>query len=371
MNKIKISHLTSVHPRYDTRIFIKMCSSLAKDTSFSVNLVVADSKGDEIKHGVNIIDVGKDIGRVNRILKTTKKVLEKAIELNSDIYHLHDPELIPIGLKLKKLGKKVIFDSHEDYPKQIMDRDYLDKRLLSVISFGLTLYEKYACSKFDALITATPAIKEKFLKINSLSLDINNYPILGELSKNIQWDNRKNYIAYVGGIAKIRGIKEIIKSLEYIKQIDLILVGQFVEKYIYEEVKNYEGWKNVQEKGFLNRGDVSTVLSQAKIGMVTFYPLPNHIDAQPNKMFEYMSAGLPVIASNFPLWKEIIEGNHCGICVDPMKPQEIANAIKYIIDNPKIAEEMGRNGQQAVKEKYNWENEEKKLFTLYRTLMEE
>jgi glycosyltransferase involved in cell wall biosynthesis len=370
MNKINISHLTSVHPRYDTRIFLKMCSSLAKDNDFSINLVVADSKGNEQKNGINIIDVGKAKGRVNRIFKTTKKVLQKAMELDSDIYHLHDPELIPIGLKLKKLGKKVIFDSHEDVPKQIMDRDYLDKRLLKLISLGLIQYEKYACSKFDAVVTATPSIRNKFLKINSNSLDVNNYPIIGELSKNIECSLKKDYIAYIGGIAKIRGIKETIKSLEYIKDIDLILVGEFVESYIYEEVKRYQGWNNVQEKGFLNRQDVATVLSESKAGLVTFHPLPNHIDAQPNKIFEYMSAGLPVIASNFPLWKEIIEGNECGICVDPMKPEGIAKAMDYIVNNPKEAEKMGKNGQKAVVEKYNWKNEEIKLLNLYKSLME-
>ena len=103
-----ITHLTSVHPRYDTRIFLKECTSLAK--KYQVNLVVADGKGDEVKNGVSLYDVGKESGRLNRILKTPKKILKKAIDLDSDIYHLHDPELVFIGLELKKIGKIVIFD---------------------------------------------------------------------------------------------------------------------------------------------------------------------------------------------------------------------------------------------------------------------
>ena len=110
---VTITHLTSAHPRYDTRIFFKECISLAKN--YKVNLIVADGLGDEEKNTVYIYDVGKVEGRLNRIFKTTKKVLQRAIELDSDVYHLHDPELIPIGLKLKKMGKKVIFDAHEDY----------------------------------------------------------------------------------------------------------------------------------------------------------------------------------------------------------------------------------------------------------------
>jgi glycosyltransferase involved in cell wall biosynthesis len=86
-------------------------------------------------------------------------------------------------------------------------------------------------------------------------------------------------------------------------------------------------------------------------------------------MFEYMSASLPLITSNFPFWKEIVEGNNCGICVNPLNPQEIADAIKYIINNPKEAEKMGKNGRDAVEKKYNWTIEEIKLFKVYESIV--
>ncbi|MBD3829822.1 MAG: glycosyltransferase family 1 protein, partial [Arcobacter sp.] len=144
---MKITHLTSAHPRFDTRIFIKMCSSLAKIENYEVNLIVADNKGDEIKNGINIFDVGKSSGRINRIFKTTQKVYQKAIELDSDIYHLHDPELIPIGLKLKKMGKKVIFDAHEDVALQILSKSYMNIILRRVLSKSFLVFEKYAFKK--------------------------------------------------------------------------------------------------------------------------------------------------------------------------------------------------------------------------------
>jgi glycosyltransferase involved in cell wall biosynthesis len=365
----KIIHLTSVHPRYDTRIFLKMCSSIAKQKGFEVSLVVADGNGNETKNDVNIIDVGKLEGRVNRIFKTTKKVLKKAIELDGDIYHFHDPELIPVGLKLKKLGKKVIFDSHEDYPKEIIDREYLNKYLLKIISKSLLFYEKYTCEKFDAIITATPSIRDKFSKINKNSIDINNYSISEELSSDIKWSEKENKIIYVGGITKIRSIKEIVKSLKYLNDVQLILGGKFIEKDTEKEVRNYEEWKKVIYKGFVSREDYNNLLSISKVGLVLFHPYPNHVEAQPNKMFEYMSAGIPVIASDFPLWKDIIEKNNCGLCVNPLNPQEIANAVKYLIDNPLDAQKMGKNGKKAVMEKYNWNNEEKKLIELYKGLL--
>ena len=363
----KITHLTSVHPRYDTRIFHKMCKSLVK--KYDVYLIVADGKGNEIKDNVKIFDVGKPNNRVERIFNITKKIFKRAKELDSDIYHLHDPELIPIGLKLKKIGKHVIFDAHEDVPKQIIGKPYLNKYAKILISKTFEIYEKITCKKFNYIITATPYIRDKFLKINKNSIDINNFPILDELVNNTPWSDKKNEVCYIGVISKVRGIKELVKAMELTKKARLNLAGMFYEKDTEEEVKTYRGWQKVNELGFLNRDKVAKIMSQSIAGIVTFYPLPNHINAQPNKMFEYMSAGLPIITSNFSLWKEIVEGNSCGICVNPLDPKEIAKAIDYIITHPKEAETMGKNGKKAILERYNWENEERKLLQVYKNIL--
>lgn len=366
----KIAHLTSAHARYDTRIFIKMCSSLATN-GYEVSLVVADGLGDERKNSVRIVDVGaKSGGRLTRMTKTVRRVFERAKALDADLYHLHDPELIPIGLKLKRLGKRVIFDSHEDVPKQLLGKPYLNPLLLRMLSGAFGVFERYACPRFDGIIAATPFIRDKFLTINPRSVDINNFPMIGELDAAVPWTDKQDEVCYVGGIAGIRGIREIVRACEYLHtSARLNLAGRFSEPAVEAEVKSYPGWVRVNELGFLDRVGVRTVLGRSVAGLVTLHPVINYLDALPVKMFEYMAAGIPVIASNFPFWSEIVEGNDCGLCVAPLDPKAIAAAIDFMINNPERAREMGENGKRAVLERYNWGVEEAKLLAFYQTIL--
>ena len=369
MKNKKIVHLTSVHQRFDTRIFYKQCCSLSQNR-YEVSLVVADGKGNEMNRNVTIHDIGKSQGRLNRIFRTANKVYQKALALNADLYHLHDPELIPIGLKLKKQGKVVIFDAHEDTPLQLLSKPYLNTPLRYLLSKAFGTYERYAGKKMSAIVSATPFIRDKFLKINSKTVDVNNYPIINELAPETNWENKSNSICYIGGIEAARGIKEIVLALELHKSnARLKLAGSFRKKDTKDLVKGFKGWSFVDELGYLDRVGVNDTLNQSIGGLVTLHPIINYIDALPVKMFEYMSAGIPVIASNFPLWKSIIEGNNCGICVDPLDPKAIATAIDFFINNPDKAKEMGQNGRDAILNKYNWEIEEEKLLSLYSSLV--
>jgi glycosyltransferase involved in cell wall biosynthesis len=366
---MRIAHLTSVHARFDIRIFHKMCSSIAA-AGHEVVLIVADGLGDETRNDVAIIDVGPSRGRMNRIRKVPGRILAAAVESEMDVYHLHDPELWPIGLKLKRMGRRVIFDSHEDVPSQMLNKPYLNRATLWLVSRVLRRYESWACRRFDGIVAATPFIREKFLQINPQTVDINNYPLAGELASDIPWDSKRAEVCYVGGIGRIRGILQVIEALSLVSSpVRLNLCGRFAEADVEQSARTGAGWSRVNELGFVDRAGVRAVLGRSVAGLVTFLPLPNHIDAQPNKMFEYMSAGIPVIASNFPLWREIIHGNDCGLCVDPLVPAQIAQAMDYLVTHPEEARRMGENGRRAVAERYSWSIEEKKLLGFYERIL--
>jgi glycosyltransferase involved in cell wall biosynthesis len=153
--------------------------------------------------------------------------------------------------------------------------------------------------------------------------------------------------------------------------ITLTIAGTFDYKTLENEVMNLPGWSSVEYLGHQTRSQVSDIFAKSRAGLVLFHPEPNHINAQPNKLFEYMSAGIPVIASNFPLWREIVTDSKCGLLVNPLNPQEIANAIQTLLENPALGQKMGEYGMKAIKDKYSWEAEKPKLLTLYKKLVKD
>lgn len=371
MGKIKgkkICHLTSAHSRYDIRIFQKECVSLAAK-GFDVSLVIADGLPDEVIKKIKIYGVPKEIGKRGRFFKASKSVYKRGLELNADIYHLHDPELLWYGIKLKKRNKCVIFDSHEDLPRQIEGRAYIPKFSRSLISYVLERYEDYCCSKYDAIITATPFINQRFLKVNDTCANVNNYPFLNEFKSDDKGKIRAttDHVCYIGAIAKIRGLTQVVQSLVKTNAV-LQLAGGIMPLAYKDELMKTTGWENVNYFGKVSREKVKEILNGSVAGIVTFLPYPNHTNAQPNKLFEYMSSSIPVIASHYPLWKGIIEKYDAGICVDPENSDEIANAIEYLVNNPSIAKAKGENGRAAIEGVFNWEQEEKKLIDVYENI---
>jgi glycosyltransferase involved in cell wall biosynthesis len=368
--KKKIVMLTSVHNATDDRIFYKQARSLSQ-AGYEV-VIIGQHPEDTVIEGVKIVALKKPKNRLRRILFSTITVFKLALKEKANLYHFHDPELIPIGIILKLLKKKVIYDVHEDYSEQILSKNYISSWCRKFISFLFNALEKLFCCFFDGIVIAHDYLKTKFK--HSLKISARNYPIIGKkIEKNdlsIEKDE-KTVVIYAGGLTKIRGITEIVKAFELIKtdNVELWLFGEFYPEDYREEIKKTKGFERTKWKGMVSFEEIFSYYKKADIGIVCLSPIPNYIKATPNKLFEYMLSGLAVIASNFPLWKEIVEGNRCGITVDPLNPEEIAHAIEYLANKPELRRQMGENGKRAVFEKYNWENESKKLVNLYKEIL--
>ena len=363
---IKVGFLTSVHPPFDTRIFHKEAKSILK-AGYEVTLVAQHEK-DEIVEGIKILSLPKPRNRIERMTRTVWQVYRKALKIDADIYHFHDPELMPIGLQLKRHGKRVIYDVHEDVPRQILSKDYIPFMLRKPVSMIIEITELNFAKRFDGVVTATPLINRRFLEHAANAVNLKNYPLASELhpAENL-WDRKEKVVCYVGGIAEIRGAFEMVEAIGKLGY-KLLLAGN-IAPGIENRLRRLPGWRQVEALGFVDRAGVRATVARSLGGLVLLHPTINYIDALPIKMFEYMSAGIPVIASNFPLWKEIIEGFECGFCVDPLDTEQIAGAIQFIVEHPTEAEQMGKNGRKAVEEKFNWGIEEKKLLDLYSTLI--
>jgi len=354
---MKVCHFTSAHKSDDIRIFVKECSSLAS-AGFDVYLVAQGVDREE--NGVHVIGVGKmPENRKNRMTKFVKKIYFKALEIDADIYHFHDPELLPYGLKLKKMGKRVIFDSHEDVPAQILDKTWIPLLLRRIISEVYKIYETFVVRKLDVVITATEHIASAFENRAKKILVINNYPKLDDIVfHNTSFLERAMQICYAGGLNNIRGQRVMVEATMN-TDAKLVIAGPCDDDYIQTTKGNFT------YLGLISREQVNELYGNSRMGILLYQPAKNHFESQPIKMFEYMAAGLPFVASDFPLWKNIAEGNRCGLCVDPRNKEAVKEACNFIIRNPQKAEEMKKNGRKAVLEKYNWAIEEKKLKTLY------
>ena len=353
---INVCHVTSAHDQLDDRIYLKECISLA-NAGYKTYIVARGE--DRNVNNIEIIGCGYPKDRRDRMTGFTKNVFMKAKALACDVYHIHDPELLPYGVKLKNAGKKVIFDSHEDVPAQIMDKEWLPKSLRFVISKLYKMYETYAVGKFDAVVAATPHIAEQFQGRCQNVVTVNNYPCLDDIKFHEKlFAERKSIICYAGGISEMRGEKIMTEAMQEVDGL-LILAG---------DSENVSSPPRTKYVGRISRQEVNELYGRSRAGIVIYQPAKNHFEAQPIKLFEFMAAGLPMVASDFPLWKMIVEENNCGICVNPTDVDAVRKACIELLNNPERSQQLGRNGRKAVLEKYNWANEEKKLLALYNSL---
>ena len=366
---LRVVHVTTVHPRDDIRIFRKECVSLVR-AGYQVVQVVGDGKGDALVAGVRIVDIGaRPKSRLARMRHQPLRALAALRALAPALVHIHDPELLPMAVALASAGVPTVYDAHEDVPRQILTKQWIASPLRAALAWGFERFENAQVRKLAAVVAATPHIERRFASFAPHSSMVANYPFLEELAPSAMRTPRERAVCYVGGIMRTRGAVEMVRAVARVPGVRLLLAGKFEDLALEQILRAEPGWKQVDHLGQIGREQVRAVLARASAGLVTLLPMPSYLDSLPIKMFEYMSAELPVIASDFPLWRDIVVRGSCGVCVNPVDPEAIAGAIRAIFDAPEQARAMGRAGRAAVLAQYNWPQAERELLDLYRTLL--
>jgi glycosyltransferase involved in cell wall biosynthesis len=373
---IRVAHLTTFHNPLDARILHKECRSLA-DAGYEVHVVAPQlppAPVDRITfHRIEDAAArgraGRDAPRF-RIFRRLRGAYRAARAVDARVYHCHDPELILLGLPLKLAGRTVVFDAHEDAPREALSLARMigrrfGGRLRWAVWWALI---KAAGPLFDGFVCATGPISRRFPARRTIV--VHNYPRLEEFAWADACTGRPpGGLLYLGGVSRIRGVFEMIAALRLVPAelgARLTLVGEIQPPALVPDVRRAAEGLPVNLVGWQDREGVARHLSAAAVGLVLLHPTPEYLESRPVKLFEYMAAGLPVIASDFPPWRRIVEGAGCGLLVDPLDPRAIAAAVCRLLERPAEAREMGRRGREAVRTTYNWEREVPALLGMYR-----
>jgi glycosyltransferase involved in cell wall biosynthesis len=367
----RIVQVTSVHPWGDTRIFWRECVTLA-DAGYDVTLIAPGAES-VVTEGVRLLGLPVPRSRWGRIARTGARVLRMAAELEPDLVHIHDPELLPWALYTKRRhGMAMVYDVHEDVPLQMRGKYYLPRVLRTPLALFANGVEKTTARQLDAVVAATPQIARQFPADRTVT--VQNFPPRpagGGAGPADDYAERPPNVVYVGALSATRGMVELVDALARLEsqEAHLDLVGTFRPETLRHELEARPGWRRVHHHGWVPRDRVPGILARARVGVVTLHPTRSYVESYPTKMFEYMAAGLPVVASDFPLWREILQEREAGLVVDPRDPEAIAEAVGWLLAHPSEAKRMGERGRQAVLDRYHWEREGDKLVRLYGDLL--
>ena len=302
-----------------------------------------------------------------------------ARDVRAAVYHLPDPALIPLALLLKLRGARVIYDAHEDRPRQALTKYRALGRPLVGIVTSLTWRTLEGASKLfvDRFIAVTPHIAARFPAARTTV--VRNYPRIEEFARGRRslppYASRPNDVVYTGAVREFNGVEVMVEAMGLLPDdLDarLLLVGDFCRAGpgLRAELEQLPGWERVHALGPRPRVEMVEILAGAKIGLSLYGPRPEQVHAIGNKTFEYMAIGLPVVASDFPVWQEVVRDRGAGLTVDPTDPREVARAIRHLLAHPREAEAMGAAGAEAVASEFNWSSEGERLVRLYDELLE-
>jgi glycosyltransferase involved in cell wall biosynthesis len=366
--------LSSAHPALDIRIYHKECQTLA-EAGYKVTLIVPSSENIH-SNGIRISCIPEEKNRFFRVTRNVWRIYGLARRERALVYHLHDPELIPVGLLLSVRGRRVVYDAHEDLPKDVLEKPWIPRSLRVPLSILIDWFEKMACRHFSAVVTADDLISNRLMSQGKRPITLNNYPLAKEFEvvnySSGEWAGT-NVIVSFGGLFKFRAAEPMIDAFGLLPAkvpVRLSLGGARESDFLQKELSLRPGWNRVDYRGRMSRSQMLLELSRAFAAIVLFSKAVNTHSVRSNRFYEALAAGVPVITPNFGDWKSIVEGNRCGLTVDPEDPQQIANAIEWLFSHPQEAAKMGKNGRELFRKQLNWELEGQKLLRLYAALMD-
>ncbi|WP_309108042.1 glycosyltransferase [Arthrobacter sp.] len=358
--------VSSAHPWTDNRIHYREAATLAS-AGHRVTLIAVETNNHvPAAPGVNVVRIRKR-SRLARFTFGTCDAIIRALRTRAQVFHLHDPELIPAIPFLRLIGKTVIYDAHEDLSSQIVDKPYIPAKLAGLAVSGAKLLVSVS-SMADHVVAATEKIAESYP--TSKVRIVRNYPPLRVADhKALAVSSRASNVVYVGALSDSRGIPQIVRAAELFPEgWNLVLAGHGATPSYRGSLQNLTGWKRVIDHGVVSPDDARDLMLSARVGLVTLQKTAAYLDSLPTKMFEYMSAGIPIIASNFPLWRKIIETYDCGTLVDETDPVEIANAVQRYADDRDLLLLHGGNARRAAEDALNWGSQGRVLTDLYSKL---
>lgn len=316
-----------------------------------------------VKNGIRYIGFPDAGSRIKRMLFRSRDMIKAAVDTGADIIQFHSPEFMLSVPYLKKKNKKIIFDSHEFYGYQIETKDYIPQGIRHLVSKAYMAVEEYTCRRIECVLYPCTVERHNYFENRAKrSEKIENYAYPTKVPAKEQ--SSEKYVIHAGGLTHERGITALAEAIK-LTDCKLLLCGMFSSEEYKKRILSISD--NIIYLGLLSREELYKQYARSSIGIATLLPVGQYakIDNMSTKVYEYMQCELPVIISNFPFWAEMNEKYKFGVTVNPEDPVEIAKAIQYIVDNPSLAQTMGKNGKAAVDTDFNWKAEEKKLLDIY------
>lgn len=349
--------LTTVHRATDVRIFHREAKTLMR-AGLAVCVIGPHTKS-ECVDGVAISALPRRRSRIRRLMLGWP-LLRRALDLSGKLYIFHDPELFLVAFVLVMAGKRVLFDCHENLTMQILQKPWLPKPLgwllVPAVLSGLWLGTRM----ITGVITEKVAMMWAFPAQHTVV--IRNFPAEEALAVSQQGSpiaQRRNIVIYAGGLFRVRGIQELVEAFRGLQGVaELWLVGEFEEEDFQRQIIETLP-ANVAWLGTKDFTEVLKLYQASKLGAVVLYPTPSHRHAIPTKMFEYLGSGLPVIASSFPEWRDIVDG--CGVQVDPHDIRQIQDAVRHLCANDAEVSAMSKVGRERVAKHFSWRNQGEQL----------